>query len=395
LENEPDDLWILSYKANALINIQKNIEAREIFKIIQAANRTKDDPSEERILNDMGWSYIENKEFVTGLKYAEDALKINSTEGYILDTKCEALRKLKRYGEAKECYEEKYKITKDETDRIWIGICLLNLGNQEEDVEEKQKYYKDSIEIFNLVIEKDPTNPYGWYNKARTNEVLKKYGEAKKNVFEAIKHNQNVDIFWDELAKICSKEKNNEQAIMYYDVSLGIIADSTIFYKKANILYELGRYEEAITCYDKSLEIKFSIDTIIAKGDALHMSLNYKEAITCYDKAIEKDPEHERAFSNKGNTLREMRKYKESLECLKRAIEIDPTDFYNVDMQSQTYREWGKYEKALEINEQMLKKFPDDKESIYQSFIEIYQGMNDQNKVEEYKEKLQKLRDLK
>ena len=90
-----------------------------------------------------------------------------------------------------------------------------------------------------------------------------------------------------------------------------------------------------------------------------------------------------------------MKKYEQSEKILDKAIKLDPTDFYNFDTKSLLYREWGKYEKALEINKQMLKEFPNDEEQTLEHFIETYKKMDNYNMVEEYKEKLRKLKDLK
>ena len=64
------------------------------------------------ILNNIGWAMIKQGEYEKGLEYVEDALKINPNIDYILDSKGQALRSLKKYKEAIKLYEEKYKLSK-------------------------------------------------------------------------------------------------------------------------------------------------------------------------------------------------------------------------------------------------------------------------------------------
>ena len=118
----------------------------------------------------------------------------------------------------------------------------------------------------------------------------------------------------------------------------------------------------------------------------------YEKAIDCYDKALEIEPKNYSANSNKGNSLRANKQFDESLEYLDKAINIDQNDFYSFNNKLILYRDCKKYDKSLELNQQLLKTFPDEEESLLEHFVKTYKEMGEQYNVEKYKEKLQKIK---
>ena len=402
LQNEPENLWFLNKKANVLIKLEKFVEAIEIWNSMQLETLKENDPPKEMILNNIGWAYVKMGEFENdvkyfekGLKYVDDALRINSKEDYIVDSKCHALNFLHKHKEAAEWFEKKYQITKNEYDRLWSGVCIQDWGKQEDDLIIKEKIFNQSLEIFDSIIQNDPTYSYAFFNKGYTYLLLKKYEEAITWTQKAIELNSDAAIFWRQLGIIHKDKNNSNLAIICFDTAIKIEEEPLALKNKGEVLYNINKYTEAIDCFEKSLKIVFDIDVVLQKSNALHMMEEFTQAIECYDKVLEIEPNNDTALSNKGNTLRAMKKYEESLKYLNKSIELDPLDFYNFDTKVILYQDWEKYEESLEVLHHTLREFPDQEEKILNHFITTYKKMDNHEMVKEYKEKLQKLKDLK
>ena len=89
-----------------------------------------------------------------------------------------------------------------------------------------------------------------------------------------------------------------------------------------------------------------------------------------------------------------LKKYEEGIKNFDKGMEIEPT--YNTCIRRiDAYREWMKLDKAIELCNQALIEFPDNDIETIEAMIDIYKIMNNENKVKEFKEKLQKLKDSK
>jgi len=212
---------------------------------------------------------------------------------------------------------------------------------------------------------------------------------------KAIELNSDAAIFWRQLGIIHKDKNNSNLAIICFDTAIKIEEEPLALKNKGEVLYNINKYTEAIDCFEKSLKIVFDIDVVLQKSNALHMMEEFTQAIECYDKVLEIEPNNDTALSNKGNTLRVMKKYEESLKYLNKSIELDPLDFYNFDTKVILYQDWEKYEESLEVLHHTLREFPDQEEKILNHFITTYKKMDNHEMVKEYKEKLQKLKDLK
>ena len=100
------------------------------------------------------------------------------------------------------------------------------------------------------------------------------------------------------------------------------------WYRKGDILLELGRYDEALKVYDKLNEIDPQAEqtTWEPKGTALYCLKRYDEAIALFDKLIELNTRNAGAWSKKGDALRGRGDYDEAIDCYNKTIELDSQD---------------------------------------------------------------------
>ncbi len=394
LEITPNDAWVLLKKSHDLEKIGKIEDALQSLEEIISADRKEDDPKEETLLNSKAWMLIKHGKEKEGMKYVEQSLKINPTNPNSLDTKAVGLFDLKKYEEAKKCYEQKYQITNVELDQIWIGICMKCWGNQvEENQSESKKHYDDAIKIYDLVLEKNNQSDETWFQKARVNMDLDNYDKAAENCQEAIKINPNDTRYWEEMADAVRSQGRSTQAMIYYNKANELQTSSYCLTEIAYCHSGNKNYEEAIVWANKSLEVESTLFAYSVKGNALNLQKKYEEAIVCYDECLKIDSNNIDALSDKGNAFRRWGKYEEAIENFNKSIKLKSI-YWPYARKCNTYRDWKKYEEAIEVAENMLKQFPNEDKNTIEIIIEIYKKMNNEDKVKEFNEKLEKLEDL-
>jgi tetratricopeptide (TPR) repeat protein len=394
---EPKNPWVLHQKALLLMEIGELSDSLQIFKSIQSMPELKDDaPSKELILNNIGWNHIKNNDNEKGLEYIEQALKINSTKPYILDSKAVALYNLGRYKESKKSYEEKFELTGNEKDRLSIIDCLIQLAKECErgSVDEK-KYCEEALEIINLNL-KTYASPdtLTFYYKGIVYLQLKKYEEAHKFQMIVIKNDPLDSYAWDELGDISNLNGNPSQALIYFKKSTELEPRFYNCKEYAKCLSIVKNYDDALFWIDQSIKFESTVEGYNYKGNIFYKMKKYSDALNCYEEALKIESNDGLVLQNKANLLRTIGKYEEAIKFFNMSIAVKST-FDNNIRKILTYIDWKKFEKALDLCNQALVKFPDDSVEILERMIGIFRNMKNQNMVKEYKEKLQKLKDLK
>jgi tetratricopeptide (TPR) repeat protein len=149
-----------------------------------------------------------------------------------------------------------------------------------------------ALEITNILIGIDPSEPVYHFIEGRALAGLKRYDEAIKAFDEAI-----------ELKPDYAKAYNN----------------------KGITLKNIGKLDEAINAYDKAIELRPDlVQAYNNKGVALRILGKYDEAIKAYEKAIELKPDDPYAYVSKGVALASLGKYEEAIESYRKAIELKP-----------------------------------------------------------------------
>ncbi|MDI6810692.1 MAG: tetratricopeptide repeat protein [archaeon] len=260
---------------------------------------------------------------------------------------------------------------------------------------------------------KKPTgDPMTYIRLGAVEACLENYDKAIDYCKKAIERDFNSIAAWAVMGACYDKMGEHEKALRCYDTVLRI-EPSKIDKEKfdLNILLawgakggyyvEIGEYEKAIECFDKISEINPDLPVWDRKGIALSKLGRHEEAINCFDKALKIDPKCTDAWNLKGVTFRNSKKYDDAIECLNRALEIDPKIAYawnakgHVLWNLRRYEEAdGCFDKSLEINPEDADAWRDKGNSLFVlaglKYKEFEQGNNGEEKINEYKELLER-----
>jgi tetratricopeptide (TPR) repeat protein len=403
-EITPDDQWIPFRKSFTLSKQDKMEQSLQCLEKILIADEQENGPSKAQMMNQKGWYLFKMGKLEESMGWIKKSLAIKPKSENTLDSKAEILLAQEKYDEAGKIYEEIFEIKENDIVKRKIADCKRSRGNQiENDKELKEKYYHEAIKIYESILEKNKTNSSVWHSKGLCLWNLERYSDSRNCQLEAIKIDPKDKDYWNELGDIAVVTEKYDQAIVYFDKSIELEPNVNALYGKGKILYDKKEYEEAISCYDEALNIVVQTRILLKKANALYQIGSYKnkpdsydDAISGYDEILKIESKNEVALANKGNTLRRMKKYEEAIKNLNASIEIDPTWYWPYSIKFLTHQDSEKYEEAIEFSKQMLEKFPDEEEkTICDLLVGLYKVMGDEIKVKEYKEKCQKLKDLK
>lgn len=105
--------------------------------------------------------------------------------------------------------------------------------------------------------------------------------------------------------------------------NLGPEKDAISCERKADCLFELGRYDESVECFDKALAFD-SKNTAILFGKALALFYNekFQDALHAIDADLAVEPDNPRVWKLKGEILEGLGKYEDSIKILTRSREV-------------------------------------------------------------------------
>jgi tetratricopeptide (TPR) repeat protein len=151
--------------------------------------------------------------------------------------------------------------------------------------------FEQALEIFDLVLKKDPANIIAWYDKVSALHNLKKF----------------------------------EDELRCYDKIMEIEPSEAVWYNKSVALNSLGRHEEAIECFKEVLKIvPDDNEALLNQGIAFHNLGMFQEALECYIQLTNINPEHKEGWYRRGMTTGALGNYKEALKFHDKALELDP-----------------------------------------------------------------------
>ncbi|BCS92331.1 MAG: beta-barrel assembly-enhancing protease [Metallosphaera javensis (ex Sakai et al. 2022)] len=137
-------------------------------------------------------------------------------------------------------------------------------------------------------------------------------------------------------------------------------------FKKAEKLYEEGRYEEAIKEYDQAISLDpRNPDYHYNKGIALRILGRYEEALREFEQAISLDPKDPFYHYNKGLALAELGRYEEAIKEYDQAISLDPNNPFYHNNKGNALRNLGRYEEAIKEYDQAISLNPNNPDYHY------------------------------
>ena len=153
-----------------------------------------------------------------------------------------------------------------------------------------------------------------------------------------------------------------EEALDSYDKALKINPNyDAIYYNRGNVLNDLGKKEEALDSYDKALKINPNDDAIYHnRGNVLDDIGRKEEALDSYDRALEINPEYDKAYYNRGCVLSALGRKEEALDSYDRALKINPNYDAAYCNRGVVLSALGRKEEALDSYDRALTINPND-----------------------------------
>jgi len=202
---------------------------------------------------------------------------------------------------------------------------LENVMNKANSYFFAEKYYQ-SIKLYDVVLEKDPSNINALHNKGFVLTKINRINDAL-TLYEKILEKHPDDVFTLVNIGIALHElKQFDKAILYFDKVLKRDPDNVFaLVNKGYALHYLKQFNESLQCYDKALKINpDDIEALNNKGWVLVSLKKYDEAIEYFDKALILQPKYSLAITNKGQSMLSLKKYDEAIECFDKVIELEP-----------------------------------------------------------------------
>ena len=228
------------------------------------------DPTSELVIAAEKWFNrgLKAKDLLKKIEYFTKALGFNPKHARAWRNKGYALKDLKRYEEAINCFDNALEID-SKVARAWRnkGYALENLGR-----------YEEEIACFDKALKINSNNAHAWYNKGFAINNLERYEEAIYNFERAIENDPTNPNAWGHKGFALNILQRYEEAIKCFDGALKIDSKNPInnwyWYLKGEALFNLEKYEEAIWCVEKALET--------------HISPTYEEALNLKSRVKEK-----------------------------------------------------------------------------------------------------------
>ncbi|MDP3066551.1 MAG: tetratricopeptide repeat protein [Methanobacteriaceae archaeon] len=142
------------------------------------------------------------------------------------------------------------------------------------------------------------------------------------------------------------------------------IDEKAMITKRADILFDMGKYQDSVMCYTAALRFDpQDVYLLNRKGDNLSRLGLFQEAVHAYDQALQLDPENEYIWNNRAIALLNSNRPEEALESNNKAFKLNPENLLVLYWRGFILEMLGKLEEALTHYERILELNPQDPEA--------------------------------
>jgi tetratricopeptide (TPR) repeat protein len=110
---------------------------------------------------------------------------------------------------------------------------------------------------------------------------------------------------------------------------------------------------------------KERIDYLFIEANTLYLQDKKTEAIALYKELLAIDAKNHAALYNVGKIQNELKNYGEGVKYCKMALDLNPDNFWYYAELANAYQGAREMEKALDVQIALVKRFPDDKNALY------------------------------
>ena len=198
-------------------------------------------------------------------------------------------------------------------------------------------------------IEKNPKNPYCYYDRAKGYYSLNMFEKALEDIDKTIElHVDELQIFVDKGIILKELSRYNE-AIECFSKAIELEPKIAILYNRRGVcFFQIKDYVSAIKDYKMAIKLgSQNPNDFLNLATSLKCNKEYEEALYYVNKALDMSPKNVDGYICKADIYNLTHFYKEAIDSCTKAIELDDKDFFAYRQRGRLYYYIGEDEKAM------------------------------------------------
>jgi len=191
---------------------------------------------------------------------------------------------------------------------------------------QKQGQLERSIELYGVVIDRNPDRAEVYYKRANALNGLGRLEAALADYDRAIALNPSYAYALCNRGSVLERLGQPHEALASYDRAIALDpTDSLTHYNRGSVLKDLKRFEDALASYETALALNAQFaEAFVNRGNLLQELLRHEAAIKSFDRAIALNPAIAEAFQGRGVSLHALKRFDAGLADYSRAIALKP-----------------------------------------------------------------------
>ena len=350
----PFSAYFLVKKAQFLFDLKQFDQALELLQKAEVY-----DPSEIQIYLLRADIYVWMDDFKKAVSSVEHAMAISEKEdlgGLYLEL-ADVYEEWERYDHVYECLKKvlEYEHANEEAlNRLWFCVQFT-------------EKYKESVDLHQNVIEKEPYSFLAWFNLAHAHAGLGEFEKAVEAFDFVLAINERFEYAYKDCGDMLFKMEQYRKAIEYYKNALDVARPSKEVYFNIGECFEcLSEYGNARNYYRKaiSLDPQFH-DAFFRIGLCYRQEEKWNNALTSFERAVKLKDDDPDYLEMLGDTCYELGDLDYAIELYSKAIDIRPNSRDAWLALARTLLESGMYRDSFAILDDACEEFDDPADVIY------------------------------
>lgn len=182
--------------------------------------------------------------------------------------------------------------------------------------------------LYRQILQEDPKNSQVLHLLGLIAAQHKDYGTAEELITKAIRLDDSVPDFYNNLGNVLNEQGKLAPATTCYQRALTFNPnDVEACNNLGSVLTAQGKLTEAITYYQRALSLNPNLAEVHNNlGSVLRRLGQLEEAVACYQRALALSPQAVEVHYNLGNVFRDQGQFEEAVTCYQRALAFRPND---------------------------------------------------------------------